>query len=55
MFDELIGVNEAAALVGYHPVTLRNKIRAGVLPAVRRGRRIFVNRNDLIALFEVIE
>ncbi|MGW9264936.1 helix-turn-helix domain-containing protein [Gordonia terrae] len=51
MLEQLLNIDDAAELVGYHPVTLRKKIREGALPAVRRGRRLFIHRNDLANLF----
>jgi excisionase family DNA binding protein len=41
-------VDEAAAHLGVHETTIRRWIRAGELPAVRRGRTVRVDRRDLI-------
>jgi excisionase family DNA binding protein len=42
-------VNEAAAVVGVHPLTLREAIRRGEVPSVRVGRRVLIPRKALEA------
>lgn len=49
--DEYVDVPEVARRTGYSELTVRAKIRAGILPAVRRGRRLFIHPNDIEALF----
>ena len=44
----LLGVDEAAALLGFSPASLRSAIAAGHGPPVTRiGRRIYIARTDL--------
>lgn len=49
--SDLLSVAEVAALTGYSQVTIRAKIRDGILPAIRRGRKLLVTRNDIQKLF----
>lgn len=46
--DDLLTINEAAAIVGVHPLTLRRYVSAGRLPGYRLGpRSLRVRRSDL--------
>ena len=45
--EELLTVDEVAALLKINPQTVRNRIDAGELPAVRLGRRVRVQRSVL--------
>ncbi|WP_396349715.1 helix-turn-helix domain-containing protein [Gordonia amicalis] len=53
--DEYFDVPEVAKRTGYSELTVRAKIRDGILPAVRRGRRLFIHPNDIEALFTPID
>ena len=44
---ELVDVRQAAALVGRNPETVRRWIWTGKLAATRRGKRLFVDREEL--------
>lgn len=44
---ELVDVRQAAALVGRNPETVRRWIWSGKLSAVRKGKRLFVAREEL--------
>ncbi len=47
-FEPLIGVNEAAALLGgLHPKTLQRMARLGQIPAYRVGRRWYFRASEL--------
>jgi len=48
--DDLITVNEAARLRGVHPEVIRNYIKRGRLPSVRKFEKRLVWRADVIAL-----
>jgi excisionase family DNA binding protein len=43
----LVDINEAAAALGLSPWTVRQYIRQGKLPAVRIGRRVLVEPDEL--------
>ena len=45
--EELLTVHEVAGLLKINPQTVRNRIDAGELPAVRLGRRVRVQRSVL--------
>ncbi|WP_374112643.1 helix-turn-helix domain-containing protein [Gordonia sp. C13] len=53
--DEYFDVPEVAKRTGYSELTVRAKIRDGILPAIRRGRRLFIHPNDIEALFTPID
>ncbi|ATD70731.1 helix-turn-helix domain-containing protein [Gordonia sp. 1D] len=53
--DDYLDVPEVARRTGYSELTVRSKIRSGILPAIRRGRRLYVRPEDLDALFSPIE
>ena len=47
-----LSIAQCAELVNTHPNTIRNRIKAGKLPAMRLGRNIIrINQADLEALF----
>jgi len=46
---DLLSTEEAARVAGVTPKTVRDWIRAGAVPASRRGRRHVVKRADLMA------
>ena len=50
--DEFLTVAEIAALVKVNPMTVRNWIARGELPAHRLGRRVRVRRSDFDAFLE---
>jgi excisionase family DNA binding protein len=43
----LMSVNDAAKVLGCHPKTVRRRIAAGVLPAVREQERVVIRTDDL--------
>ena len=43
----LLNVNEAAEYVGRTPKALRHMIASGVIPAIREGSRVHLDRADL--------
>jgi excisionase family DNA binding protein len=43
----LMTVKDAAKLLGCHPKTVRRRIEAGVLPAVREQDRVVIRADDL--------
>ena len=47
--EELLTVDQAAALLKLNPQTIRNHIDAGELPVIRIGRRIRIQRSALEA------
>lgn len=49
--NDFLTVAEVAEQTGYSQVTIRAKIRDGILPAIRRGRKLLVARNDIQKLF----
>ena len=50
---KLVSLALAAEYAGVHPRTLRRQIAAGHLPAVRVGRNIKIDLNDLEAILKV--
>ncbi|QYB05413.1 helix-turn-helix domain-containing protein [Rhodococcus sp. USK10] len=50
----LISAREAGSRTGYTAVTIKKKIREGVLPGVKRGNRYFVDERDLTKLYEPV-
>ena len=38
VFEPLIGLKEAAALIAVHPDTLKKKVRSGEIPGIKVGR-----------------
>jgi Helix-turn-helix domain len=48
--ERLVDVNAAAALTGRAPETIRRWVWAGRLPAQRRGRKLVVDRRDVLRL-----
>jgi excisionase family DNA binding protein len=47
-----LSITQSAELVGAHPNTIRNRIKQGLLPAMRSGRNLIrVNKADLLAMF----
>jgi len=48
----LLGLKEAAIVLGTSPATIRRLIRSGTLSAVRLSRRIQVDTRDLDRLIE---
>lgn len=52
--DEItwLTIPQCAELVNTHPNTIRNRIKDGLLPAMRSGRNIIrINKADLLAMF----
>lgn len=49
----LLSVQEAAAYLAISHWSIRNLIHNGTLPAVRIGRRLLLDKNDLDSLVEV--
>lgn len=47
MAREIMDISEAAEYLGLHPETLRDKARAGALPAAKLGRRWRFRKADL--------
>ena len=47
-----ITVNECAALISAHPMTIRKWIDKGKIPACRIGRAVRIDREALLAGFE---
>ncbi|WP_269591660.1 helix-turn-helix domain-containing protein [Rhodococcus opacus] len=47
----LISARDAAERTGYTAETVKKKIREGILPAVKRGNRYFVDEGDLGKLY----
>ena len=43
----LLNVNEAAGYIGRTPKALRHMIASGVIPAIREGSRVHLDRADL--------
>lgn len=52
VIQRYVSLAEGAAIVGVSVDTLRRRIRAGVLPAVRDGKLIRVLPEDLYSLFK---
>ena len=52
MPDEFMTVAEVAATLKLNQQTVRNWIDAGILPAVRIGRRVRIKRSDFDAVVE---
>lgn len=48
---ELLTIAQAAEYVCSSPSTIKRRIRDGKLPAVRNGRKLYVEASDLNALF----
>lgn len=48
----MLTVKEVADRTRYTEQTIRAKIKAGALPAVRRGRAWMINESDVTLLFE---
>jgi len=48
MRDRLVGIEEAAEIVGCSPGALRKRIARGTLPVVRCGRTVRVRTSDLL-------
>ncbi len=55
MQDEILTVEEAAQYLKVDPVTIRNIIRRGLLPAMKVGRIYRIRRADLESLIHKIE
>jgi excisionase family DNA binding protein len=53
--DPVLTVEEAAAVVRCHPVTLYKMVDGQQLPAARFGRALRIRLSDLMALFNVSE
>lgn len=53
MRDRLVGIEEAAEIVGCTPGALRKRIARGTLPVVRCGRTVRVRTSDLLGKSEV--
>jgi excisionase family DNA binding protein len=51
---KLVSLADAAECAGVHPRTLRRQIAAGHLRAVRVGRNIKIDLNDLEAIFKPV-
>lgn len=47
--DRLIPLHEAAEMLGVHPTTLRNRIKAGTLECTRQGKKIYFEQRKLFA------
>jgi excisionase family DNA binding protein len=45
--DPELSLTEAGAMAGLSEISVRRRVRAGRLPAVRVGRRILVRRSDV--------
>lgn len=48
--DRLVGVDEAAEILGTSPAAVRKRVERGTLKVVRHGRSIRVRVSDLVGL-----
>lgn len=52
MLENIIGVEEAAKLLGYSPGTVKNKCAAGELPARKVGKTWLFDKDELKRMIE---
>ena len=50
--NHLIGIMQAAAMLGVSPVTVRRRVRDGSLPHIRINSRLYFKMNELQAYIE---
>jgi len=46
--NKFLTMNEAASLLGLVPVTIYKKVTAGELPAFKRGKRLYFEKETLL-------
>ena len=47
--DEILGVKEAADLLGLRPQTIYQKRMSGELPFMKRGKKLYFSKKELMA------
>ena len=47
--DEILGVKEAAKLLGLRPQTIYQKRMSGELPFMKRGKKLYFSKKELMA------
>ena len=46
--NKFLTINEASSLLGLVPVTIYKKVSAGELPALKRGKRLYFEKETLL-------